>query len=136
MPFRSLNLNNTPAKIVSFGIIFLYLMLPMYIFTHMMSMSKTHTSSVPDCPFMTDQSSFCPIEFFAHLDILQKNLLHTPLAFKIILGLFMSLVFFILTYASPPLVGLLVYLKQRKHIVISNLHQMLFSQGILNSKAY
>ncbi len=136
MKFRGLNLNSTRTKIIGLGVIFLYLMLPMYIFNHMMSMGEVHTSSVPDCPFMTDQSSFCPIEFFAHLDILQKNLLHTPLAFKIILTLFMGLLFFILTYTSPPLVGLLAYFKQRKHKIISDLYQMLFSQGILNSKAY
>ncbi|MCX6752765.1 MAG: hypothetical protein NTW62_00240 [Candidatus Nomurabacteria bacterium] len=132
-----LKLSNT-KKFIAFGVLALYLLLPLYIFQHMMSMGHDHMAPMAptDCPYMDGQSAVCPIDFFGHLNTLQKNLILVFHSFKIIFLLIIVFIVSNLLYTSPPLVRFLLYIKRQKIKFIDNLYQSLFSRGILNPKTH
>ena len=132
-----LKLSNT-KKFIAFSVLALYLLLPVYIFQHMMSMSHEHMAPMipTDCPYMDGQSTVCPIDFFGHLNTLQKNLLLVFPSFKIISLLVVVFIFSNLLYTSPPLVRFLLYIKRQRYKITDDLYQTLFSKGILNAKVF
>lgn len=134
MQFRYLKLQ----KLIAFVVLSLYLLLPLYIFQHMMSMSHEHMSPMAnfDCPYMDGQSAICPLDFFGHLNSLQKNLLIVLPSFKIITLLIFSFLFLNFIYTSPPLIKLVLYIKRQRYKIINDLYQTLFSKGILNTKVF
>lgn len=104
----------------------------------MMSMSHEHMSPMAnfDCPYMDGQSAICPLDFFGHLNSLQKNLLMVLPSFKIITLLIFSFLFLNFIYTSPPLIKLVLYIKRQRYKIINDLYQTLFSKGILNTKVF
>lgn len=123
------------VQIISLLVLFLYLLFPAYVFQNVNSMNHSHAKPMVDCPFMTDTTAMCPVKFLNHLKSWKDLTLLIP-SLKIfsILLLFLFLLF--LSFTPPKSYKENSYIKKQKFKELFILHKILFSKGILNSKAY
>jgi hypothetical protein len=111
-----------------------YLFLSIFSVFHMAHMSAMGMP-MDHCPYMVGEQSLCAMNTTDHLIVWQQQfssaLFHS---FVMILSL-IPLVGIVLWYYSPP-DPFLLYKKQHRQNFAPPLHQMLFSQGLLNPKPY
>ena len=121
-------------KMSSLVLLGVYIILPIFILIHSSSMSPSHIEMAPKCPYMTGEYSVCPISPSIQLDLWKNISMSIVPVFSILFAtIAISLfVFFVL----HKIMSLLLYIKTQKYRYVHFLYQFLFSQGILNSKAY
>lgn len=111
-----------------------YMIIPFYFVAHMMHMEDSGMAPMSDCPYSIGQYSVCPLDFAGHLNVWQEvSVVSAP-------SLFISVVYLIAVFSiallALSIVKLLSYLKNNLRKKLYILYQELFSQGILNTKAY
>ncbi|MEI6316694.1 MAG: hypothetical protein WCO65_03140 [bacterium] len=121
-------------KLASVFLIFIYMIIPVLLFGHMTHMIDSQMMGHQDCTFLVGSDSVCPMSFPAHLGILQ-NVIVVPLFYKLLI-LCSSVIFFGFIYVSLNIIKSSFYFKRKRYRDIPLLFQELFSQGILNGKAF
>ncbi len=130
-----ITLNKNFIKVISVIVLSLYFIFPVYMFQSISSMDHSHDSHTPDCPYMSGESSLCPIKFFSHLQAWQSASI-TLGSLKTLIILFTLFILAILAPLRPPSLRLFLYKLRYKFQEILILYQTLFARGILNSKIY
>ncbi len=86
-----------------------------------------------DCPYTVGEQGICPLSLADTLSNWQQLSTTIFLAkYMPLIAAFSTIIFLLYICASPPL----LYLVRHWHKSIEPLYQFLFSNGILNSKAY
>lgn len=92
----------------------------------------TDHNTIPNCPYMVGEQSLCQMNFLDHVVAWQ----HFAKATFASTNLLPVLIFFtglaVYLSASPPNLSF----KSRRYVAFEPLYQSLFSDGILNSKAF
>jgi len=135
MTGKYFNFKNSFVQGIVFLILSLYLLFPMYMFQHMTHMSHMHSMPLQNCPYMTGESAVCPIDFFGHLSVWQ-NMSRGLITLKVTLATLFFIVFLGALSFLSTLREFFLDRKKQQFQTIPLLYQTLFSQGILNSKAF
>lgn len=85
-----------------------------------------------DCPYMVGEQGLCPMNLFDHIMAWQQFSEAVFLPMNILLSLIALVGFHLYFSSSPPL----SYIRLRRRKFTEPLYQSLFSDGILNSKAF
>lgn len=83
------------------------------------------------CPFMVGETSFCSMSLFEHIEHWQSTFTFTLIKLLSFLTIVAPFIFVLLIVVQPRL-----YERPPQGTDFPTLFQQLFSQGLLNSKAY
>ena len=111
-----------------------YFSILIYTPIHMIKMADMNMP-MEHCPFVINQYVICTITISEHIREWQNWLQNFLPSFKTTTS---AILFFTLSYiiTSPSILRLLLYCKQQHKVRTFSFLQILFSQGILHSKAY
>jgi heme/copper-type cytochrome/quinol oxidase subunit 4 len=128
------SIQSTFTKVATLLVATIYLLVPVYLFWHMGHMTDHHMVADQDCPYITGYSSVCPMDLSEHLSTWQ----HTPVVLPILKSItpYFNLLLISFLCLSLLLTQLICYLQRQRYRSIPMLFTSLFSQGILNGKAY
>ncbi len=105
-------------------------------FFHLLVMAEM-SMPMEHCPFVKETQFFCPANVFVHTEIL-KGIVYfaLPTVFIFLYSYFFVLTFIFANNSPPFLLRIRLYVLRKYNLGIYVLYQFLYSQGILNSKAY
>lgn len=121
-------------KLVTFFMVSLYLLAPVAISEHVMRMN----SDIATMGQHTEEkeNGTCDMSLAEHLGLLEKMSLAVVPLFQILSLLCIFILFFYFLPFVTKITRDTFYFKKQRHRSLLVLYQELFSQGILNSKAY
>jgi hypothetical protein len=129
----SMFLDKKIMKIISSILMFVFMVVPILLFNHMTHMIDAHMMGDQECPYLSGSDSVCPMDFSIRLNALQ-NVIVTPFSKLVIVNF--GILFLYIVCISLCIVRLNFYFKRERYRDIPIMFQELFSQGILNGKAF
>jgi hypothetical protein len=134
MSILNRDLNTIATKVVTLLVVTIYLFVPVYLFWHMEHMADDHMIPTQDCSYITGHNSICPMDISGHLSIWQQTSVIVP-TLKFTMP-YLNALSISLICLSLLVIQLVFYLQRQRYRSIRILFTSLFSQGILNGKAY
>ncbi len=122
-------------KILAVAVIAFSFFAPIYSVQHIKHM-HSHMMPVSGCAYVASQSAICDMRLFDGFREWQNTLINTLSQFKYLALLTFCIIVSLSLYFSPTILASVFYLRRQKYIPFQDLNQELFSQGILNSKAF
>lgn len=128
------DLHSIYTKVIALLVVTTYILVPVYLFWHMEHMADSHMMSDQDCPYITGHNAVCPMDISEHLSTWQNIKVILPIIK--FLTAHSNFLFVSLICLSLLVTQLVSYLQRQKYRHVQLLFTSLFSQGILNGKAY